>query len=194
MIIGFSKSDKNISYQMKFNHKNDTTIGRKDIKIYYKQNDNLVDSVHILDKKYVLKERGYIKNNTIKFFNLKNDLSSVGKFYNGDLQGIFLFFKDDKLYKTVEYKNGKEDGMSIVFTKDLKIEVISSSSNDSIAGFSLVFDKDYPKYIRTKSFSDSLTVMGTFSTNGILESLSLPNISDDYFERAIVDPSWRKQK
>jgi hypothetical protein len=156
------------------NRINDTSYTENDIRVYYKL-QNTVDSIYIFDKKFKLKERGYINGNMIKFFNEKKDLTAVGGFYDNNLQGNFLYFKDDKLYKTANMKNGKEEGIALIFDKDGYLDLLYESVDGKKGGLSLLFENHLPKYIRTDEINSNSVTMVEFCKDGKIQSISFPN-------------------
>lgn len=165
------------------NSRNDTIITKDNIRVLYSKSTK-VDSVYIFDKKYNVLERGYIKDNVITFKNNANQTSSIGKFYNKNFQGNFLFFKNKSLYKTVAFKDGKEEGFELTFNRNLQIETISEYKNGKVLGFSMIFHDNVPQYVSTGNFNDSLAVLGSFK-DGKVNHLFMPNNEDDYYENAL---------
>ena len=153
---------------------NDTIHTESDIRIFYKSK-HLIDSVYIFDKKFKLKERGHITGNIIKFYNTEKNITAIGGFDKNNLQGNFLYFKDGKLYKTVNIKDGKEQGIALIFDKDGHLELLYENINGKSGGLSVLFEKRIPKYIRTEEIGNDSTTLIEFSKDGKLESLSFPN-------------------
>ena len=153
---------------------NDTIYIRNEVRVFYKSTES-VDSVHIFNKNFVLKERGYIVKNVIRFYDNHNQLSSIGEFSNNNFNGNFVYFKDRKLYKTVILKNGKENGIVMVYDNNGYLELIYQSIDGDQTGFSVLFDKHLPKYFRTDKMENEHAILGEFDTRGKLESISLVN-------------------
>ena len=167
---------------------NDTIYTESDIRISYKSK-NIVDSIHILDKKFKLKECGYIEGNTIKFYNEKKSLTAIGGFYDNNLQGNFLYFKNDKLYKTANLRNGKEEGIALVFDKDGFLDLLYENVDGKPGGLSLLFKEHLPKYIRTEEINSKTTTLVEFSEDGKIQSLAFPNNNEIEIKAKEVIPN-----
>src|SRR5690606_25388062 len=117
-------------------------------RVFYKSTES-VDSVRVFNKNFVLKERGYIVKDVIRFYDNQNQLSAIGEFSNGNFNGNFVYFRNSKLYKTAVLKDGKENGIAMVYDSNGYVELIYQSSNGDQTGFSILFEHHLPKYFRT---------------------------------------------
>ena len=166
------------------NQINDTIYKENEIRVYYKSQKN-VDSIYIFNKKLKIKERGYIVGNQIKFLDEKNHLTAMGGFFDNNLQGLFLYFKNNKLYKTVTLKNGEEERIALVFDKDGYLDLLYESSVGKHGGLSLLFENHMPKFIRTDKIENINVILGSFSKEGILQSLDFPNNENSEMEEQV---------